>query len=450
MKQKREYNEGVAMKDLYTTALKLILLVTFCCPSLFAGAAAMLSIPLSSARKKSCSGTYSPRDTSKCSECERFLIKCHDDHRYCVDCDEYCKACEKDCDECSTICTICYDRPASETLVCNHRYCKTCIDRWSKEEHKKHLWKPSATCPDCRRELRIKAESSCDLCHEPICSQEESKSYTCSYRRFFLVLRTVLGTDDRHDFHERCIRSFALKAAYINAAKKVVFHCPVPHSERCVHSEDLEIPLSCVAKSDSYSVEDYTPKIVSDKVCEICNKKVVDDDECTRYTCKWATRSYFKKEKNHLFHTDCIKPFATRNAYLHENGNEVFSCPADHGTVLYSRQLVVRLSDVFKAEYIQYTCVGCKKKLDPNADDVHAITFQGCAWRFISGGYDEIDEKFWMHDKCYGEHVSKCAREAVGWLGGLKWVYPCPCHEGTPQAHDIELAREYWKIVAKG
>lgn len=42
-------------------------------------------------------------------------------------------------------CPICYDKSASETVDCNHKFCSTCLDTWTKI---------NSTCPLCRAPIQ--------------------------------------------------------------------------------------------------------------------------------------------------------------------------------------------------------------------------------------------------------------------------------------------------------
>lgn len=42
-------------------------------------------------------------------------------------------------------CPICYDKEASETVDCNHKFCSTCLDTWTKI---------NSTCPLCRAHIQ--------------------------------------------------------------------------------------------------------------------------------------------------------------------------------------------------------------------------------------------------------------------------------------------------------
>jgi hypothetical protein len=49
-------------------------------------------------------------------------------------------------DECS-ICLNCLNPETTTTTVCNHKFCKGCIDRWNETRGR------NATCPNCRTRL---------------------------------------------------------------------------------------------------------------------------------------------------------------------------------------------------------------------------------------------------------------------------------------------------------
>ena len=42
-------------------------------------------------------------------------------------------------------CPICYEKHASETVDCNHKFCSTCLDTWTKI---------NSTCPLCRAPIQ--------------------------------------------------------------------------------------------------------------------------------------------------------------------------------------------------------------------------------------------------------------------------------------------------------
>ncbi len=354
-------------------------------------------------------------------------------------------------EECGPDCPICLENheerhEQEEALTCNHVFGKACIEEWEKTS-------PYKDCPTCRAAISYKATGICALCNDPIDMREPSCTYECEYRGYteskptWLKPWELLTTwkKERHFFHERCIASYARRAAVRSQENflqinngDIIFHCPIRHKHGSPNTKtDLKVPLSKVMPIIQFKNESFPTMDSVQKGCEICHREIEWYQKSSSYPCRWLpSASGGHSEKVHRFHEKCLKPLAERTAYKHEDGKCYFFCPVDHDGAARLDELVIPLLEGFIPDHIESKCGICRMKLDENDPEVQLIEFNG-----YSASGDFIREKTWYHDKCFGAFLARTAsKKETWWTGEVKYVYPCPIHEGTPRAHEFVLS----------
>ena len=344
-------------------------------------------------------------------------------------------------------CVICLEKFAETHkdqavgLVCNHDYHKDCIEQWAAAKGS------NKSCPQCRTAISYKATGFCVLCNDPIDMREESVFYDCNYRTY---CGWVYG--ERHICHRRCIEPYARKASYVSDEPlgldimpgEIVFQCPFMHKHRCPNARtDLKTRLSAVVPAQRINRGDFTTKVKTQTLCEICHKNISSGQKESLYTCKWKASVFYRSETTHEhhFHEACLKPYAQRAAFKKENGQIVFRCPAEHDGVMQWEELIVPLLPGFEAEHVDYFCGICHDKVDGIDVDLVMLEYDGFPSGCLTpGSWTRISEKNWYHSKCYGKFLAAHAKKTVSWGGEERFVYPCPYHHGTSSAHEFELS----------
>ncbi len=298
-------------------------------------------------------------------------------------------------------------------------------------------------------EIQEIASTTCALCNDVIYTRDSSCEYDCDYRWW-------TWEREHHVFHSECIVPFALKAAGISDKARqdltgadVTFHCPVLHKKGSNNSKtDLKVPLCKIIPANQIEKQLFpSSSSVRDKNrCDHCHRAITPDQKRSTYTCNYRDYSLHKEEHN--FHEDCLKPYAERNAhkqkqYGKETGKVVFNCPVDHEYGVWypeaDLEIDLTLLPDFKPAAVQFSCAVCNKLVEIDNPKTITTAFSG----FPGGTVDKVQEINYYHPKCFGEFVAKTAHKRTTWLGEIKMVYPCPCHEGTKWAHDYELSTDF-------
>ena len=233
--------------------------------------------------------------------CNRCLVTCRytEEHKnknceYCPICDVKCQACPED----FTRCAICLDNhPVHDevTLVCNHVFGRDCLNGWiSTNQH---------MCPLCRADIKFKESAHCNFCDSEILPSERSCSYTCNFRVTYAITHRSV---EKHVCHERCIKGFAEKNAFIlEAGGTSYFRCPLEHKESVESAGDLYVKVIPVIPSLIKKEPTFPIKGSEAHACEICHRTVTVSQKKSSYTCNWQ-RGWSLKwgKKDHIFHED--------------------------------------------------------------------------------------------------------------------------------------------------
>jgi len=358
-------------------------------------------------------------------------------------------------------CAICFEdhvqlKEPVVTLICNHSFGAACLLQWKKV---------SQTCPKCRYKLVPKPFANsvvaltCHLCNQRLGANERSMTYTCLYNGSWNWQK------ETHVFHESCIKPYALRASFISrktfahyeTAGDIVFACPCEHKDqvlkRChrprIKLEELlrcKPPLPAVLPGEVRKrYDEVYPAEPADSVktaCEICHRTVLEEEKKSTYTCTWNDGSWWggPAKRTHLFHEDCLKPYAEKNAQKRENGEIHFFCPVDHGGVANHDELYVPLLEGFDSPYAKHLCTYCSNEVSKHDPEAVILEYENSS--SIIGMSSKVVEKVWCHKPCLAA-LARVARQEKTSKGEIKYFHSCPYHAGTSLAHEFFIPQEY-------
>jgi hypothetical protein len=287
--------------------------------------------PLQQRREQSAHS--SPR-MGYCSSCDKHdeIVKpfiC--EHKLCLQCnvDKARVECPT-CEERGRVCAICLqqlpriDDPRVTVLMCNHFFCKACLDMAIAVKNE---------CAICRQAADPKTDHSCDACKKPFKNSDDISTLNC---HFFESTFTLFATKAHHKFHDKCYLPHIKNSAHKDASGKICFTCPVhDKSEFYFPQGSGLIPIEGVGKTPEKNI--IRSKTAADckivgQLCVKCKQAFVGQDEVTPLNCDFY-KGLFSLERireTHYFHDRCY------NTHIVETrNNDTFPCPVHERSRFY-------------------------------------------------------------------------------------------------------------------